>query len=301
MRRIVEQVHALRDSHVTVLITGEPGTGKELIASAIHTLSRRVSGPFVPFNCAAVASELIESQLFGHRRGAFTGAHQDHLGIIREASEGTLFLDEIGELSIIAQPKLLRFLESGEIQPVGEKVPRTVNVRVLAATNRHLLELIAEGRFRADLYDRLHVLELRLPPLRDRREEIPLLAAHFLERHCEGESKERLRLSSKAMELLTAYDWPGNVRQLSNEIKRAVALTPSGNEITPTRLSPEIARQQPRRRPTLDESRVELDRRLLLDALARHQGNKSRVAKELGLSRPGLRKLLERYDLTKPQ
>jgi len=298
MRHIAEQIYAIRDSQIRVLITGEPGTGKELVARAVHTLSRRASSSFVPVNCAAIPGELIESQLFGHRRGAFTGAHQDHLGFIREAAEGTLFLDEIGELSIVAQPKFLRLLESGEIQPVGESRPRQVNVRVLAATNRSLPELIAAGRFRADLYDRLNILNFHLPPLRERREDIPLLAERFLQVYSQRESRERLRLSPEAMELLRAYDWPGNVRQLSSEIERLIAFTPRDNEITAGYLSSAILQQRTpiklAQRPTLDEARESLDRRMLLEALSRYRGNKSQAAKELGLSRPGLRKMLER-------
>ncbi len=243
MRRIAEQIHLLRDSRIPILITGEPGTGKELVARAVHALSRRASGPFVPVNCAAIPGELIESQLFGHRRGAFTGAHQDHLGLIREAAEGTLFLDEIGELSSAAQPKLLRFLESGEIQPVGESGPCLVNVRVVAATNRSFPELIAAGKFRADLYDRINGLEWYLPPLRERREDVPLLAEHFLQRAGQRENRERLCFSSEAMELLMAYDWPGNGRQLSKEVERLIAFTPSGSEIAAGHLSSAILHQ----------------------------------------------------------
>ncbi len=298
MRRIAEEIHAVRDSHMTLLITGEPGTGKELVARAVHALSRRASGPFVPVNCAAIPGELIESQLFGHRRGAFTGAHQDYLGFIGEAAEGTLFLDEIGELPNPAQPKFLRFLENGEIQPVGEGRPRCVNVRVLAATNRSLPELIAAGKFRADLYDRLNAVEWHLPPLRERREDVPLLAEHFLQRAGQQGNRERLRLSPEAMELLTAYDWPGNVRQLSNEIERLIAFAPSGNEITADYLSPAILQQRagtkPARRPTIDEAHAALDRNMLLEALSHHHGNKSRAAKELGVSRLSLRKMLTR-------
>jgi hydrogenase-4 transcriptional activator len=305
MRRIVEQVHALRDSQITILITGEPGTGKELIARAIHALSPRASGPFVPFNCAAMPADLVESQLFGHRRGAFTGAHTDHPGLIRAAAEGTLFLDEIGELASAAQPKLLRFLERGEIQPVGEAAPRIVNVRVLAATNRRLPELIAEGKFRADLYHRIHVLELPLPPLRERREEIPLLAEHFLQRHCQREHKTSLRLSAEVTDRLTSYDWPGNVRQLSNEIERLVALTPGGSVITANNLSPHIIQPQAPAeaapRATLEEARTELERRMLLDALARHQGSKKHTARELGVSRPTLDQMIARHHVDWPK
>jgi len=307
MRRVVEQISQLRDSRLTVLITGESGTGKELIARAIHTLSGRAGRPFVAFNCAATPRELIEAQLFGYRKGAFTGAGRDHRGLIREAQGGTLLLDEIGDLARELQPKLLRFLQEGEIQPLGESRPARVDVRVIAATNRDLERMMAAGEFREDLYHRLNVVELRLPPLRERREEIPLLIEYFLGRYLAKENKEGLTMAPEVVDLMTEYDWPGNVRQLENEIMRLVALTPAGEEITPARLSPRISQQKETkkgrssRRPTLAERVAELEEQLIREALERHQGNISRAAAELGLSRYGLRKMLSRHRLTPPK
>jgi transcriptional regulator with PAS, ATPase and Fis domain len=307
MRRIVTQVHAMRESHMTVLINGESGTGKEVIARAIHTLSRRSAAPFAPFNCAAVPGELIESHLFGHRRGAFTGASANHLGVIRTADGGTLFLDEIGELALSAQPKLLRFLEQREIQPLGESKPRLVDVRVIAATNRNLEDLVAAEKFRADLYHRLNVIELHLPPLRERPEDIPLLLDHFLSHYSAESGKEGIIITGEATELLMHYDWPGNVRQLQHEIQRIVALIPPEEEITAEMLSPRVRQNQrhspptsplPSRPPSLAAAVAELERQMIRAALAQHKGNLSRTANELRITRATLRlKKIKQYGL----
>lgn len=305
--QIVEQIYNLRTSDIPILITGETGTGKDLVARAIHTLSSRSAHPFIPFNCAATPRELIESQLFGHRHGAFTGARTDFPGLIGAAEKGTLFLDEVGELAREVQPKLLRFLQDGEIQRLGETKPRRANVRVIAATNRDLKAMVDAGEFRTDLYYRLNVVQFYLPPLRERREEIPLLVEHFLQRYTKLANKQKITLAPNVMELLRRYDWPGNARELENEIQRLVALTPSGGRITPEALS--LALSQPTARPaltatprisakkTLSEILAGTEREIVNEALARHQGNLSRVANELGLSRNGLRKMIARLHL----
>jgi DNA-binding NtrC family response regulator/tetratricopeptide (TPR) repeat protein len=307
MRKVVEQVLSLRSSDITVMITGETGTGKELVARAIHAFSKRATHPFIPFNCASAPRELIESQLFGHRRGAFTGATADFPGMIGAAEKGTLFLDEIGELARELQPKLLRFLQNGEVQRLGETMPRIAGVRVIAATNRNLEEMVTAGEFRADLFYRLNVIQFHLPSLRERREEIPLLAEHFLTRYLTQEEKKGITLSAQVRTLLKQYDWPGNARQLENEMQRLAALAPNGTKITEDLLSPHIRNQARLRlvaplasaptQQTLAAAVAETERHLIGAALARHQGNISRVAAELGVSRFGLRKMLRRHQL----
>lgn len=306
MLGLVEQVHSLSRSNITVLITGESGTGKELVARAIHALSSRAGSPFIPFNCAAVPHELIESHLFGHRRGAFTGAGSGSPGVIGAAAGGVLFLDEIGEMAREIQPKLLRFLQDGEIQRLGETTPQKVDVRVIAATNRNLEEMVKSGDFRADLYYRLNVIQLHLPPLRDRREEVPLLAEHFLARYSQQIGKEGISIGSDAMDSLMHYDWPGNARQLENEIYRLVALSPAGRKITCDQLTAQITSQteglvvkKPTIKPmmTLADTLSDVKRQLITDSLTRHKGNLSRVAKDLGISRFGLRKMLSQLEL----
>ena len=242
MREVMALAKRIANANVSVLITGESGTGKEVIARAIHTHSSRAQKPFIPFNCAAVPRDLLESQLFGHRRGAFTGADRDNPGVIRSARDGTLFLDEIGEMSLELQPKLLRFLESGEICPLGESTPFVVNVRVVAATNSNLEGLVKDGRFREDLFYRLNVIRLSLKPLRERRDEIPTLINHFLMRAAEEFRKSHLRMAEETMERLVLYAWPGNVRQLQNEIRRMVALAEPGTVLRPDVLSSDIVK-----------------------------------------------------------
>lgn len=240
MRALLSDIHKIRSSRVTALITGESGTGKEVVARTIHNLSDRRDKPFVAFNCTIAAPEVVNSQLFGHRKGSFTGAVSDTLGVIQSANGGTLFLDEIGDLSLDVQPKLLRFLQDGEVHRLGETIPTKVDVRVVAATNADLEALVAEGRFREDLYYRLNIIRLHLPPLRERREEIPLLLDHFLKVYCKQSHKEAITISPHTMDLLTVYDWPGNVRQLANEMQRLVAYKDSGDVIVERDLSPQI-------------------------------------------------------------
>jgi hydrogenase-4 transcriptional activator len=307
IRKIVEQIYNLRTSDIPILLTGETGTGKDVVARAIHTLSSRSAHPFIPFNCAATPRELVESQLFGHRHGAFTGARTDFPGLIGAAEKGTLFLDEVGELAREVQPKLLRFLQDGEIQRLGETKPRRANVRVIAATNRDLKAMVDVGEFRTDLYYRLNVVQFYLPPLRERREEIPLLIEHFLHRYTKLANKQKITLAPSVLELLRRYDWPGNARELENEMQRLVALTPTGGRIAPDALSPAInqpaslslvgAAPRASERKTLAETLADTEREIVNQALALHRGNLSRVANELGISRNGLRKMITRLRL----
>ena len=296
---VIKTIRRVAGSNLTILFTGETGVGKELFARALHLASPRKDRTFLPFNCTAVAKEMFESQLFGHRRGAFTGAHEEGLGVIRAAAGGTLFLDEIGEMSMEMQPKLLRFLESGEIHPVGESKPQKVDVRVVAATNKDLEHLVSEGRFREDLYYRLNVLPIHIPPLRERREEIPTLVAHFLEGFGREMQKPMLRVADETLEYLLLFRWPGNVRQLANELRRIVALAEPGATIMPSHLSKEIVAS--RRTIPVEQSEVviglkqplqeatnQLERAAIEQALADAGGNNDEAAKALGLSRKGL-------------
>ena len=244
MTRVVTQIQRLQGNDLTVLITGESGTGKELVARAIHVGSLRSAAMFLPYNCTTTGRDLADSQLFGHRRGAFTGAVSDQPGLVRSAAGGTLFLDEIGDLPLDVQPKLLRFLEQHEIMPIGETQPQRVDVRVLAATNADLEQRVAEGKFREDLYYRLAVIRIHVPPLRERREEIPHLSTYFLREASERLGKPDILLSSETLDTFSQFWWPGNVRQLKNEIQRAVALAPPGGTVEPSHLSPEIGSAQ---------------------------------------------------------
>ncbi|HZH32472.1 MAG TPA: sigma 54-interacting transcriptional regulator [Pyrinomonadaceae bacterium] len=317
MTRLVEEVHKIRSSDVTVLVTGESGTGKELVARAIHALSSRRSKVFVPFNCTAVPKELSDAYLFGYRRGAFTGAVSDSPGVIRSAAGGTLFLDEIGDLPLDIQPKLLRFLQEGEIQPLGEQRPAKVDVRIIAATNSDLEDMVKDGRFREDLYYRLNVIRLRVPPLRERRSEIPTLVNHYIGHYAQKFVRSDIRITPETIDLLMVCDWPGNIRQLVNEIQRIVARAEDGTLITPEHLSPELKRTsapvsttntnhaafgslspQATDNLTLPDAVEDLERRMIADALRRHKGNISRAARELGITRRGLQLKLGRYAMS---
>jgi DNA-binding NtrC family response regulator len=302
MQRVAEQIQRLQGNDLTVLVTGESGTGKELVARAIHVGSTRASAMFLPFNCTTTTRELADSQLFGHRRGSFTGAVTDQPGLIRTAAGGTLFLDEIGDVPLDVQPKLLRFLEQGEIMPVGETRPQRVDVRVVAATNADLEQRVAEGRFREDLYYRLSVIRIHIPPLRERREEIPHLSSLFLREASERLGKPDVHLGPETLELLVQYWWPGNVRQLRNEIQRAVALGQAGSAIGVEHLSPDLVAtdraedampmgtrtRKPGVPTTLAVAVDQLEREMIETALHSHAGNISETAKALGLTRRGL-------------
>jgi DNA-binding NtrC family response regulator/tetratricopeptide (TPR) repeat protein len=304
MLRVADQIKRLQGNSLTVLITGESGTGKELVARAVHAGSPRRGAMFLPYNCTTTTRDLADSQLFGHRRGSFTGAVTDQPGLIRSATGGTLFLDEIGDLPIDVQPKLLRFLEQGEIMPVGDTRPQPVDVRVIAATNADLEQRVTEGRFREDLYYRLSVMRIRVPPLRERRDEIPHLAMYFLREACERLGKPDVELSQGVLQLFAEYLWPGNVRQLRNEIQRAVALSSPGTAITADHLSPELAGltsdapaaalpggggARKGGQPASLAAAVEaVERELIRSTLDRTQGNISESARALGLTRRGL-------------
>jgi transcriptional regulator with PAS, ATPase and Fis domain len=305
MQEFVRVALRLAETPLPILITGETGTGKEVIARLIHANSKNARGPFVPFNASALSKDLVESQLFGYRRGAFTGAVETSGGVIRAAENGTLFLDEIGDLDLHLQPKLLRFLESGEIHPLGEGRPVQTRVRVVAATNADLRGLVATGRFRNDLFYRLNTATLTLPPLRDRKDEIPAMAALYVRKASKESGRQDLKVADDFTASLLMYDWPGNIRQLANEIRRVVALAEDGDTLTAHHLSPEIALSWTTRRaavapredgPTvtvrvdqpLERAIDDVERVFLERALSQTRGHVSDAARLLGISRKGL-------------
>lgn len=285
------------ESDTTVLIRGESGTGKELVARALHYNGPRAKGPFVVVNCASVPDNLMESELFGHVRGAFTGAHKDRDGKFRLADGGTLFLDEIGDLKTDLQAKLLRVLQEGEVERLGEGVPVPVDVRVIAATHRNLEEMIEEGKFREDLYYRISVYPIPLPPLRERRDDIPLLIDHFIEKHAKGRTA---RFRAEALDLLRRHPWPGNVRELENTVERALIIE-KGSEIGPETLPPHIIGEDGGwimgEIPDEGIKLEELEEGLIRGALKKAGGNQTRAAEYLGISRPTLIYRMEKYGI----
>lgn len=316
MQSLLATARRIAPTAVPVLITGETGTGKEVLARTIHAYSQRANGPFLPFNCTATPRDMLESQLFGHRRGAFTGATEHFQGVVRAAAGGTLFLDEIGELGLDVQPKLLRFLESAEIHPIGETRPLRADVRIIAATNADLNALVAEGRFREDLFYRLNIVRLHVPPLRERKVEIPALANHFLEKHARECGKTDLRLAEETIEYLVLYRWPGNVRQLANEMRRLAALAENGAVLMPEHLSPDIAssrRTIPASERTLQPTELvvrldqplaaavrHVERAMVQYALEKCGGRLEETAALLGLSRKGLYLKRQRLGIDAP-
>ncbi len=282
IREVLERVQRVAPTDATVLLTGESGTGKELVARALHASSRRSGGPFVPVNCAAITETLLESELFGHARGAFTGATKARRGLFEEAHGGTLFIDEVGETTPGFQAKLLRALQDGEIRRVGESTPLQVDVRVVAATNQDLRRAIAERRFREDLFYRLAVVPIRIPPLRERRGDVPLLAAHFLRRATQGGAPRSL--APDAIAKLLEHAWPGNVRELENAIAQAAALAPEPVIHAADLHVDPPAPAAPAGTRTLAAAVEDAERAAIEAALARHGGDLPGVARELGVS-----------------
>ncbi|NQU44906.1 sigma-54-dependent Fis family transcriptional regulator [bacterium] len=299
MQSVLQRARKVADSSATVLITGESGTGKEVLARAVHTASPRHDGPFVTINCGAVPETLLESELFGYRRGAFTGAEEDRAGMFEAAHQGTLFLDEIGEISPAMQVKLLRVLQSGEFQRVGDPAIRKVDVRILAATNQNLEERVKEGRFRTDLYYRLNVVPIYVPPLRERWEDVAPLIEHFLARF--GRDTEK-RFTAEALDLMSAYNWPGNVRELENAVEHATVMSEEnlmGVEALPLALRSFSDRESEKggawwmEKLTLGEA----EKRMLQAAMNRTANNMTRAARQLGITRRALGYRLRKYGL----
>ena len=300
VRELVEMVETVAPTEATVLITGESGTGKELVARAIQSASLRKDKPFVTINCAALAENLLESELFGHEKGAFTGADRRREGRFVQADKGTLFLDEIGEMPLSLQAKLLRVLQQGEVQRVGSDEPLTVDVRVIAATNRVLADEVAAGRFREDLFYRLNVIGLEVPPLRARQEDIPLLAAAFLERHAAANRKSLKGFTPQAMDAMLRYSWPGNVRELENAVERAVILTTT-DYVTERALPLTVQNAPPAAEDDLSAlgsmSLEDVEKKAIEATLRETEDNKSEAARRLGITRATLHSKLKKYGL----
>ncbi|HRZ07325.1 MAG TPA: sigma-54 dependent transcriptional regulator [Candidatus Competibacteraceae bacterium] len=295
MQTLFRGIQKAAEVDVPVLITGESGTGKEQAARSIHEYSNRAASPFVVMNCAALPPNLIQSELFGHEKGAFTGANERHIGHMESADGGTLFLDEIGDLAPELQANLLRFLEEKKIRRLGSTKPIPSDVRVIAATNTNLEQAVQDGRFREDLYYRLNVLHLRAPALRERKADVELLARHFFAKFAAETRTSAKGFSRDALEVISRYDWPGNVRELMNRIRRAVLLS-EGPYIIPTDLELE-RRSLGRGFVTLDEARMAADREVIQSTLLRTRFNIARAAQELGVSRMTLYRLMEKYDI----
>ncbi len=301
MLSIFSTIKKVAPSDVSIFITGENGTGKELVAQAIHEASLRKKGPFIPINCGAIPDNLLESELFGHEKGSFTGAHATVQGKLQYADKGTLFLDEIGELPFNLQVKLLRFLQEGVIQRVGGRQDIPVDIRTLCATNVDIARAIREGHFREDLYYRISVITIHLPPLRERGDDILMLANYFLRMFKEEYRKKVRRFSSASMDFLKSYEWPGNVRELQNRIQRAILLSDAA-ALEPSDLGCKVDL------PTLDEdmqpvvrlreARDKVEREMITAAIDRQNGNVVKAAEELGVSRPTLYDLLKKHNLT---
>jgi Nif-specific regulatory protein len=304
MRQVLTQLQKVLDTRATVCIEGETGTGKELIASAVHYQSRRRDRLFVAQNCAALPENLLESELFGHKKGAFTSADSDKKGLFEIADGGTLFLDEVGEMPLSLQAKLLRVLQEGTIRPVGSTAERQVDVRIICATNRDLAAEVEKGRFRQDLFYRLMVFPIRLPPLRERREDIPLLGEHFLRRYTQEYRVDLSGFSQETLDALVAYHWPGNIRELENEVQRLVIQAEPGGWIEVGDLSPRLrkvegtlARIAPKK-GTLKDMMNQVERWLLAEALRENDGNKTKTAQQLGITREGLHKKLSKFGMS---
>jgi two-component system NtrC family response regulator len=302
MRAVLNLVGRVSRSDATVLIMGESGTGKELVAKGIHFSGKRESKPFIPINCAAIPETLIEAELFGYKRGSFTGASQDTKGKFEAANGGTLFLDEISQMPLALQPKLLRVLQEQEITRVGESVPRKIDVRIVAATNQNLEKMVEQGTFREDLYFRLAVVPVNLPPLRTRREDVPLLVNHFFKRAKEKHGFENLKMTREVVNTLSNYSYPGNVRELENLIERMIVLS-DGENLTladvpdyinkPSQVFGNVKFELPAGNISLDE----VEREIIRYALEMHNGNQSQTARYLGITRSALIYRMEKHIL----
>ena len=306
VQELVRMLDKVIESDSTVLIQGENGTGKELIAKAIHFNSSRVNQRFVVQNCSAFNDNLLDSELFGHKKGAFTGAVADKMGLFEVADHGTFFLDEIGDMSPALQVKVLRVLQEGTFTPVGDTQVKNVDVRIIAATNRDLKKMVERGEFREDLYYRVNVISLTVPPLRDRRDDVPVLVEHFLKRNAKGRRLKVKRLSQGCLDRMLEYAWPGNIRELENEIERLVVLSGDDKLIGEELLSPRIralpagggATPSPDERPASLPAAVDaLERSMIYEVLKRTHWNKTKAAKELRISRRNLIRKVEKYKL----
>ena len=297
MQEVFQTISMVARTQSNILVAGESGTGKELVARAVHYGSDRAGGPFVTIDCAAIPAEIMESELFGHEKGSFTGAHEKKLGLLERANNGTVFLDEIGELDLNLQKKLLRFLQEREILRVGGSGRIKLNVRIVAATNKDLEQEVGAKQFREDLFYRLNVVTIKMPPLRERKDDIPLLAQHFLEKMNRIEGKHIQGFEDDVMEAFLAYGWPGNVRELENTIERAYILCPTimiGQKYLPSKLLPPAGEE---RRPFDQMNLVETEKRLIIRALNQTDWNQSKAAEVLGITRKQLRTKMKNLEL----
>ena len=306
MGELFRQIELVARTDVTVLVEGETGTGKDLVARTLHRMSLRALQPFVAFNASNLQEQLFDSELFGHVKGAFSGAHESHEGLARAADSGTLFIDEVGELQPVNQAKLLRFLDTKEVRAVGSTGTRRVDVRIICATNRDLMTEVKQGNFREDLYYRLRVITLEVPPLRKRRNDVLLLVNHFLAELCRRYGKQIPGVSDEVEAILLAHPWKGNVRELENEMERAVVMTPDGEPIQLGVLSPEIRstpekETRPRVEMGLREYRRSVERQIMIETLERTGWNVTAAAKELDISRVGLTKKMKRLGVRRPE
>lgn len=302
--KVLKLTEKVKDSHAPVFLSGESGTGKELVAKIIHFSGSRKNGEFVAMNCGAVPENLLESELFGYRKGSFTGAVRDKVGLIEEANGGTFFLDEIGDLSLHLQAKLLRLLQEKEIRRIGENRVRRMNVRFISATNKNIEEEVAHGRFRKDLYYRLKIVAIHLPSLRERKTDILSLLNHYIEKYSKEMGRDRVSFSLQAVELLTNYSWPGNVRELQNEIQRCLILCGDEDCIQAEHLSPKIKGSgEIQNEAPFDYCRAksEFEKRFVHQALVHFNYNRTRTAEEIGLSRQGLFKLMKKHRIRVPK
>jgi len=297
MHGVFAYIRKVANTTAPVLLLGESGTGKEMVAMAIHRRSSHKGGPFIAINCNAIPENLLESELFGHEKGAFTGAHAQRKGMIESAGEGTLFLDEIGELPAAVQVKLLRFLQEQRFQRVGGRQEIQINTRIIAATNADLKQAVAEAKFREDLYFRLAVVVINLPPLRERVDDVVLLAREFLHKYAAQNGKKNLTFTPEALRAINRHPWPGNVRELQNRVKRAVIMA-DGKRITEVDL--ELSSSlNPSGAATLKEARESVERELIQQTLKRHLGKVTSAAAELGISRPTLYELMDKLGIAK--
>jgi len=311
MEKIFRMIATVAPTNSTVLITGESGTGKELVAKAIHFNSPRRDKPFVVVDCGSIPAELLESELFGYRKGAFTGAAGDRKGLIEEADSGTLFLDEIGNMPLHLQAKILRVLQERELRPLGDKKVRKVDIRVIAATNADLQGMVKEGSFREDLYYRINIFPIHIPPLRERREDIPVLADHFLRKYSSEMEREVEGFSIEAMSMLVHHRWTGNVRELENVIQRAILLT-EGRRIEPAdlaflstdreiRIPRDVEELKMIKRKIREQSVAEIEKNFILAALTENDWNVTRAAQSVGMLRPNFHALMKKYSISRRQ
>ncbi|UCC79549.1 MAG: sigma-54-dependent Fis family transcriptional regulator, partial [Candidatus Zixiibacteriota bacterium] len=307
MRKVLNLISRFCENDSPVLITGETGTGKELVARAIHYNSRRKDEPFVIKNCGVKTEQLLESELFGHTKGSFTGAVKDKTGLFKEADGGTIFLDEIGDASLSTQAAILRVIQHGEIRPIGSSKTEIVNVRVLSATNKNLKDEIEKGNFREDLFYRLSTFLIELPPLRERRDDIPLLANHFIKKQRIQSGNEKLSISKEAMDALISYFWPGNIRQLENELERAAVICSPDNVIDVANLSSEIISSDSadgrilKYKGKLRDTVERIEKEVISSSLVENDWNILQTSQHLGLTRKGLKDKMARYGIRKPE